>query len=848
MKLETDTSHIETQIHKLKFKWNELQNQVKHTKNMVDASAQYVAKVDEVSEFCKQNRQFLSTVTMKSHLVKSPQDAEELLVEIEQFLRPKETQLNETLLELQQLASHSTGGDIETKINQIKNDRAELNECFASLKQELQELANQKPDQQEPTNESAAPEPSQSGTVHNIPITREDTPEMAETKPEGVRSPIFEDARTDSPKPGPVHSVHIEEIESIRGESPALVSPEDIVPVAKAPVFVEPLRNSVVEEGAKFTFRCKVSGFPTPEISWLKDGISIKNNLDYQTSYFDGLCTLTIDETFAEDSAKFTCTAKNSSGVAETSAFLSITECEPGEQITPPQFSLKLQDVKFSPGSTPIQLLCRVSSNPLPTIKWLKDGVDCLAGEEEGRHYRTSYRDGVAVLEILEPSRKTPGVYECQATNRLGTEISSAKVELDGALPEPKFLVPLPHEAMVRAGQKLKLQCEVEHLDSSDDTRVTWLYNGKPVTNNGRDVKTFSEDTNLTLLISEAFPKDAGTYSVSIESPAGSITSSCNVSVKGLLPSETSDTEAAENVEPVKPSISSPLRDVSLFEGAQVLLDCVIVGSPEPEVIWYHNGRPVKESGDFQLLFKGDKCSLLIKEAFVEDGGEYKVVAINSAGEASSSCNLTVQVISQQNEPVATRQSKVATPAAPTEEEYTLPKFTQLLTDVLVREGDNVLLESCVEGNPTPSVKWTLNNKDIVYNDRVKSEFNPEDGKATLSISNVTQQDRGLYTVRADNSLGESKCFSHVIVKSIKWLFNEEPISGKDFLISTSGARQVCSIPTAPMYLSGGRITCVAENEAGRATCTAQLTVTIRPNNISLCQKALQKLANLRLS
>jgi Immunoglobulin I-set domain. len=51
----------------------------------------------------------------------------------------------------------------------------------------------------------------------------------------------------------------------------------------------------------------------------------------------------------------------------------------------------------------------------------------------------------------------------------------------------------------------------------------------------------------------------------------------------------------------------------------------------------------VKESGDFQLLFKGDKCSLLIKEAFVEDGGEYKVVAINSAGEASSSCNLTVQ-------------------------------------------------------------------------------------------------------------------------------------------------------------------------------------------------------------
>lgn len=61
------------------------------------------------------------------------------------------------------------------------------------------------------------------------------------------------------------------------------------------------------------------------------------------------------------------------------------------------------------------------------------------------------------------------------------------------------------------------------------------------------------------------------------------------------------------------------------------------------QVIWYHDGRPVKESEDFQLLFKGDKCSLLIKEVYVEDGGEYKVVAINSAGETSSSCKLTVQ-------------------------------------------------------------------------------------------------------------------------------------------------------------------------------------------------------------
>lgn len=42
------------------------------------------------------------------------------------------------------------------------------------------------------------------------------------------------------------------------------------------------------------------------------------------------------------------------------------------------------------------------------------------------------------------------------------------------------------------------------------------------------------------------------------------------------------------------------------------------------------------------MLFQGDRCSLIIQEAFAEDAGHYKVVALNSAGEASSKCLLTV--------------------------------------------------------------------------------------------------------------------------------------------------------------------------------------------------------------
>jgi hypothetical protein len=123
---------------------------------------------------------------------------------------------------------------------------------------------------------------------------------------------------------------------------------------------------------------------------------------------------------------------------------------------------------------------------------------------------------------------------------------------------------------------------------------------------------------------------------------AGDAQTSCNVVVKGRLPHETSDSEITSDVEPIKPTIHLPLKDLSVFEGKKVRLDCIIVGVPEPEVIWYHDGHPVKESDDFQLLFQGDRCSLIINEAFLEDAGNYKVVAINSAGEASSVCNLSI--------------------------------------------------------------------------------------------------------------------------------------------------------------------------------------------------------------
>lgn len=70
----------------------------------------------------------------------------------------------------------------------------------------------------------------------------------------------------------------------------------------------------------------RVTGQPIPSISWLKDGMAITNNPDYQTTFDerDGTCCLTIEETFADDSARFTCQASNLAGFAQTTAVLRV--------------------------------------------------------------------------------------------------------------------------------------------------------------------------------------------------------------------------------------------------------------------------------------------------------------------------------------------------------------------------------------------------------------------------------------------------------------------------------------------------------------------------------------------
>ena len=73
----------------------------------------------------------------------------------------------------------------------------------------------------------------------------------------------------------------------------------------------------------RFTFECKYECATTPEITWFKDGVALKS-ADYIIQCKDGHCTLTIEETFADDTATYVCKATTSAGSSETKASLKV--------------------------------------------------------------------------------------------------------------------------------------------------------------------------------------------------------------------------------------------------------------------------------------------------------------------------------------------------------------------------------------------------------------------------------------------------------------------------------------------------------------------------------------------
>ncbi|NXJ59835.1 SPEG kinase, partial [Rostratula benghalensis] len=93
----------------------------------------------------------------------------------------------------------------------------------------------------------------------------------------------------------------------------------------------------------------------------------------------------------------------------------------PSESDFPPVFHIKLKDQVLLEGEA-LTLCCLPAGSPTPRILWMKDKRSL---QLDNTLSVVSCKDGRQMLTISKVSRKDAGLYECAATNALGTAISS---------------------------------------------------------------------------------------------------------------------------------------------------------------------------------------------------------------------------------------------------------------------------------------------------------------------------------------------------------------------------------------------------------------------------------------
>uniref|UniRef100_A0A3B4YJ26 Palladin n=1 Tax=Seriola lalandi dorsalis TaxID=1841481 RepID=A0A3B4YJ26_SERLL len=268
--------------------------------------------------------------------------------------------------------------------------------------------------------------------------------------------------------------------------------------------------------------------------------------------------------------------------------------------LSPPQFLQKLKSQEVAEGS-PIRLECRVIGNPLPLVRWFCEGRELHSSPDI-----QILRDGdLHTLVIAEAFEDDTGRYTCVASNSLGADNTSAEVYIEGASSSDSD----GEGAKSRSGTMPQVQ---------------------------------KKTTSMSLTIRSSSPKTTEVH------PHRSTLVQSLSQPPQRMQSPVSSLYAGEASGP--PVFTKLLQDAQASEGQVVVLECRVRGGPPLQVRWSRQGEEILDSPDFRILQKKPRsaaepeeiCTLVIAEAFPEDGGLFCCTASNPYGSINSTAQLAV--------------------------------------------------------------------------------------------------------------------------------------------------------------------------------------------------------------
>ncbi|KTF76822.1 hypothetical protein cypCar_00021533 [Cyprinus carpio] len=590
---------------------------------------------------------------------------------------------------------------------------------------------------------------------------------------------------------------------------------------------------------------CYVTGTPTPTITWLKDGVAVRQG-EWVQIMSNGR-RLVISRAQVSDTALFHCVATNEAGEQEREFKVSVHE---GVKV-PPTIRSTGPAERSVVLHTSVSLQCVVSGIPPPSITWLKDGrpvdttQEILKLESAGR-----------ILHIKKARLEDAGKYTCVATNAAGEAQQHIRLNVHEP-PSIQYAGETLNETIL-VGFQIQLKCKAT---GSPLPAVTWYKDGRPLTS-AAGVNILSR--GQVLEIDRAQVSDAGLYKCVAINVAGSAELTYSLQVY------------------VPPSVSSKGGMITVVVNDPVRLECEASGVPVPSLTWLKEGSPVSSfSHGIQVLSSGRVLSFI--SAQVSDTGLYTCVAVNAGGEQHREYDLRVyaggktvdrsienQINSAQVQDTGRYTCEATNMAGKTEKHYNLNVWvppsirgSDEVSPLTVIEGGLITLLCESSGIPPPSLTWKKDGSELKGDSRVRVLS----GGRQLQISRAEKADGSSYTCLASSTAGSAmkeyslqvyvrpfisssaqdqetvtrggditlQCEADGIPRpAISWMKDGRPLStSRKAQILNEG--RLLRIQDAQVA-DTGRYTCIAVNVAGQADRKYDLSVHVPPTIIGQTQ------------
>ncbi|XP_033210455.1 titin homolog isoform X2 [Belonocnema kinseyi] len=533
---------------------------------------------------------------------------------------------------------------------------------------------------------------------------------------------------------------------------------------------VDKIITAVVGEDVSVSFR--ISGIPKPRVTWMKGIRDITDGPRSHKETLDDYVRITLSRMIPSDEGTYCILAKNRYGCDR--AFFTIKVKQRARSLTPTILSdtanrladmeneemrIHIKDVPGPISSEPIVIDGGTNwlslswgkaeqRGPAPVVAYKIDAW--LLGGEGGARW---VELGISPINSFDAFNLRPrGEYKFRITprNRYGWGESLSSTDsftVSDVVDIPEFLKILPGQLKALEGTNVKLECEVRGdskidvrwyrentgIDPNDDPRCTVYYNGFKCSLTLNNIKEY----------------DTGRYICEASSKAGKVSTFARVFVvtdpKILKADEQLRSRYFEDATVEgPPQFTMRLRDRRVQATYPVRLTCQVLGYPEPEVVWFKNGREICADG-FHAFWNDESHfhTLEISSSSLEDSGRYMATAKNVNGSVSCRCILVVDKGIRA---------------------YIAPEFLcGLDAAYTVKLGGELRMCAQIEAYPSVGVVWHRDGVRLRPSRRAVMTLN-HDGAVELSLANVTNRDAGVYSCTATNEVGRAETSTRIAI------------------------------------------------------------------------------------